>query len=122
MEAGRLADDYTAARKDKVAEKGEKVVKPTDRRQYLWCGKYRKLSHMAWDCRQSQPKLEREKDKGEAAREAKRNLKDIECFNCHQKVYYASDCPSNALFCREKLPGMVGEQTRTGTELTRKGL
>ena len=34
MEAGRLADDYTAARKDKVAEKGEKV-KATDRRQYL---------------------------------------------------------------------------------------
>ena len=71
--------------------------------------------------RQSQPKLEREKDKWEAARKAKRDFKDIECFNCHQKGHYASNCPSNALFCREKLPGKVGEPTRTGTELTRKG-
>ena len=120
MEAGRLADDYIAARKDEAAEKGEEEKAP-DRRQSLRCGKCRKLGHLARDCRQSQPKLEREKDKGEAARRPKRDLKDIECFNCHQKGHYASNCPSNALFCREKLPGKVGEQTRTGTELTRKG-
>ena len=53
--------------------------------------------------------------------EDKRDLKDIECFNCHQKGHYVSNCSSNVLFCREKLPGKVGEQTRTGTELTRKG-
>ena len=76
---------------------------------------------MVRGCRQSQPKLEREKDKGEAARKAKRDLKDIECFNCHQKGHYASNRPSNALFCREKLLEKVGEQTRTGTELTKKG-
>ena len=116
MEAGRLADDYIVARKDEAAEKGEEEKAP-DRRQSLRCGKCRKLGHLARDCRQSQPKLEREKDKGEAARRPK----DIECFNCHQKGHYASNCPSNALFCSERLPGKVGEQTRTGTELTRKG-
>ena len=120
MEAGRLADDYIAARKDEAAEKGEEEKAP-DRCQFLRCGKCRKLGHLARDCRQSQPKLEREKDKGEAARKAKRDLKDIEGFNCHQKGHFASNCPSNALFCRKKLPGKVGEQTRTSTELTRKG-
>ena len=120
MEAGRLADDYIATRKDEAAEKGEEEKAP-DRCQFLRCGKCRKLGHLTRDCRQSQPKLEREKDKGEAARKAKRDLKDIEGFNCHQKGHFASNCPSNALFCREKLPGKVGEQTRTSTELTRKG-
>ena len=80
-----------------------------------------KLGHLERDCRQSRPKLARGKDKGEAARKPKRDLKDIECFNCHQKGHYASNCPSNALFCREKLPGLVGEKTGTSTELTRKG-
>jgi len=47
--------------------------------------------------------------------------KMVQCFNCYQKGHYVSNCPSNALFCRENLPGKVGEQTRAGTELTRKG-
>ena len=29
----------------------------------------------------------------------KRDLKDIECFNCHKKGHYSCNCPSNALFC-----------------------
>ena len=120
VEAGRLADDYIAARKEDAAEKGEEEKSP-DRRQSLRCGKCRKFGHSARDCRQSLPKWEREKDKREAGKKPKRDLKDIECFNCHQKGHYASNCPSNALFCREKLPGKVAEQAMTSTGLTRKG-
>ena len=82
MEAGSLADDFIAARKDEAAEKGEEEKAP-DRRQSLRCGKCRKLGHLARDCRQSQQKLEQEKDKREAASKATRHLKNIECFNCH---------------------------------------
>jgi len=38
MQAGRLAGDYNATRKDEAAEKGEE--KTPDRRQSLRCGKY----------------------------------------------------------------------------------
>ena len=51
----------------------------------------------------------------------RKDLKDIECFNCHQKGHYASNCPSNALLCGEKGPGKVTKWMSTGTELTRKG-
>ena len=57
VEAGRLADDYIAARKEDAAEKGEEEKSP-DRRQSLRCGKCRKFGHSARDCRQSLPKWE----------------------------------------------------------------
>ena len=35
----------------------------------------------------------------------RRDLKDIDCFNCHQKGHYSFNCPSNALFCGVKRVG-----------------
>jgi predicted aspartyl protease len=32
---------------------------------------------------------------------SKRDIKDIECFNCHHKGHYSSSCPRNALFVTE---------------------
>ena len=32
----------------------------------------------------------------------KKDLKDIECFNCYQKGHYASNCPDHSLFCMER--------------------
>ena len=97
MEAARLADDYITGRKDEVAEKEEKEKAP-DYCQSHQCGKCWKLGHLAWDYRQSQLKLEHEKDKGDAARKPKRDLKDIKCFHCHQKSHYAFNCPI-AMLC-----------------------
>lgn len=119
-EAGRLADDYIAARKENAAavekEDGKKVL---DRRQPLRCGKCRKLGHLARDCRQTlQPRVERET---EAQRRPRKDLKDVECYNCHKKGHYSSNCPSNALFCRERPPGKVVEQKTACHGLKRKG-
>ena len=41
-------------------------------------------------------------DVGKRLDKPKRDLKDIECFNCHKKGHYSSNCPHNAMFCREK--------------------
>ena len=68
-EAGRLADDYIIARKENAAgiEKEEDKKVP-DRRLPPRCGKCRKLGHMARDCRQTQARFEREKEKAEVLR------------------------------------------------------
>ena len=29
-----------------------------------------------------------------------RHLKDIDCFNCHKKGHYSSNCPQNAMLCK----------------------
>ena len=104
VEAGWLADDYIIVRKKNTAgiEKEEDKKVP-DRRLPPRCGKCQKLGHMARDCRQTQPRFEREQEKAEVLRKPRKDLKDIECYNCHQKGHYSSNCPSNALF-REKSP------------------
>ena len=33
---------------------------------------------------------------------SRRDLKDVECFNCHKKGHYSSNCPHNALYCTER--------------------
>ena len=40
---------------------------------------------------------------------SKRDLKDIECFNCHCKGHYSSQCPRNALFVTERRTVQQGE-------------
>ena len=118
-EAGRLADDYIIARKENAAgvEK-EEEKKVSDRRLPPRCGKCLKLGHVARQCRQTQPRFERERERPEVPRRPRKDLKDIECYNCHQKGHYSSNCPSNALFCREKAPGEVVKQS---AELKRSG-
>ena len=32
----------------------------------------------------------------------RRDLKDIDCFNCHKKGHYSSNCPQNAMLCTER--------------------
>lgn len=73
---------------------------------------------MAHDCRQTQHRFEREKEKAEVPRKPRKDLKDIECYNRHQKGHYYSNCPSNALFCREKSPRVGVKQS---PELKRSG-
>lgn len=40
---------------------------------------------------------------------SKRDLKDVECFNCHNKGHYSSHCPRNALFVTERRTVYQGE-------------
>ena len=32
----------------------------------------------------------------------KKDLKDVECFNCHKKGHYLSKCPNNVMLCVER--------------------
>ena len=81
-EAGGLADDYIIARKENAAgvEK-EEERKVSDRRLPPRCGKCRKLGHVARECRQTQPRFERERERPEVPRRPRKDLKDIECYN-----------------------------------------
>ena len=92
-EASKLSDDYVQAHKD-GAESQKKDGDKSGRR-CLQCGK---LGHVAKDCwRQSKPQGQR---KGQTvSKHPKNDLTDIECFNCHKKGHYSSNCPHNAMIC-----------------------
>ena len=64
-------------------------------------------------------KTESEKTKQEAPKRPKRDLKNLECFNCHEKGHYAFQCLKDAHFCKDS------RETREdahGVDVKRKGL
>ena len=112
LEAAELADDYLRARKQNpeatFREEDRKLPEirpPVGPRRCLRCGK---PGHLVRDCRKAIPRPSeagKEKEPGakqEKAEGQKKDLKDIECFNCHQKGHYASNCPHRAMFCMER--------------------
>ena len=109
-EAGRLADDYYQARKESQVGKGSNHGKggSGDKVKCLRCGK---PGHRVESCRVKlgqQEKRSYPAGFSEGPR-SKRDLKDIECFNCHRKGHYSSQCPRNALFVTERRTVRQGE-------------
>ncbi len=105
-EAAKLADDYLQARKEDLAsrESGKREGDKSGRR-CLRCGR---PGHLAKDCRvpvAGQPqKQEKTSDHSAGGRNEhpKQDLKDIECYNCHKRGHYSSNCPQNAMLCTER--------------------
>ena len=97
--AGELADDYVQARGLEIDTHNpgfRKTVKPGTGRLCHGCGK---PGHQIKDCQMKKPLEGRDRMTGRSTEKAKRDLKDIECFNCHKKGHYSSNCPHNALLC-----------------------
>ena len=121
-EAGKLADDFSQARKseEKIEEKkkSEKTSKSCHN-----CGKF---GHIAKDCRMKIPK---NGEQGHTTNKSvKKDLREIECFNCHKKGHYSTNCPRNAMFCVERKVNQCGtmpmerKKTCTRPGMLRKGL
>ena len=119
--AGKLADDFIQARKESqnVRHHDDKsgIQGRNSRRQCNLCGK---AGHIAKDCRSKAKSQEEEKgqepvklgseENGQQSVKSgsgkpKRDLKDIECFNCREKGHYSANCPknttTNAMLCTQ---------------------
>ena len=123
-EAGRLADDFLQARKESCLQKDKKSqdgssgsIVERDRRSQDWRRNDRSVKHclrcgipghFAKDCR---VKLERTEDQWERS-PPRKDLRDIECFNCHKKGHYSSNCPHRAMFCTERRVRMNRQESQ----------
>ena len=120
-EAGKLADDYAQARRQNDGRRSDPTKKPMEQKG-VRCHRCQKIGHLAKDCRASKPgDGNRGKDPsgGDTGRQ-KRDLSQIECFNCHQKGHYSSNCPRNAMFCRESRLVQDGRSTVTKRWIQRR--
>ena len=112
QEACKLADDYLAARK---AHQGASEAcdgrKPRESAQNLRCQRCKKLGHIARDCHVKLEELEGEPGKKQPEKKTgfKCDLQDVECYNCHHRGHYSSNCPKNA---REKRPALAPLEMR----------
>ena len=72
-------------------------------RQYQTCGK---PGHLLKECRRNFIKphetLGEKKTSSANQDRGKKDFKELECFNYHQKGHYASNCPQRAQFCMER--------------------
>ena len=103
--AAKLADDYWQARKSNCGDK-----RPNFGKQHQLGAKHCQIcgkpGHLANDHRKGffksqDPSGEKTTPSVKQGR-GKKDLKEIECFNCHQKGHYVSNCPQRALFCMER--------------------
>ena len=62
----------------------------------------------------SEPREEKKETSGRWNLGGKRDLKNIDCFNCHQKGHYSFNCPSKALFCGVKRAGKWNPGVKRG--------
>ena len=89
-EASQLADDYMQARRLEQKETSAQASQRTNI-TCIKCGL--RVGHNA----------RREKSSLHNGGRSRRDLKDIECFNCHQKGHYSSNCPSKAMLCQSSI-------------------
>ena len=61
-----------------------------------------------------EPREEKKEASGRWNLGGKRDLKNIDCFNCHQKGHYSFKCPSKALFCGVKRAGKWNPGVKSG--------
>ena len=98
-EASKLAEDYIVARKEDAtnAKFKEEEKSPGKQKPVLRWSKCAKNSFLTRDGRQ----LVKTEIKQETPRRPKRDLKNLECFNCHEKGHCAFQCPRTAHFYKE---------------------
>ena len=94
-----MADDYIVARKEDAtnAKDEEEKQNPEKRSSAPRWNKGRRNGYQTRDGRQGQVKTESEKT---TPRRPKKDLRNLECFNCHEKGHYAFQCPKDAHFCK----------------------
>ena len=122
-EAAKLADDYWQARKTTFGKRtGFNKAPLGGEKKCQTCGK---LGHLATDCRRnsSRPQETSEvKPLGNRPERGKKDLKDIECFNCHKKGHYSSNCPARekpatGMFCMERRMDHQGQSVLTKSKV-----
>lgn len=91
-EASKLADDYIVARKEDAANvKSKGKRNPEMHNRY---GGFRGNGQPPRESRSGQGKTDKEKARQENPRNPRRDPKNVECFNCHEKGNYAFQCPN----------------------------
>ena len=108
MEAAKLADDYHLARKGRdgdIKHNGKAPMKPG-----IKCLKCGKIGHIARECRGTSLRPEiKTNGEGKRNKRTRKELKDVECFNCRKKGHYSSNCPDRSLLCMEGRVDQLGE-------------
>ena len=100
-EAGTLADDFLLARrenKSEVEKQSQDSRKANNDKAPRYCQRCGIPGHVAKDCQVKLGKSGEQKDQSAGPR---RDLKEVECFNCRKKGHYSSNCPHQAMFCTE---------------------
>ena len=69
------------------------------------CGK---LGHVVKDCHTSAPSQSQNQDKrsdpsgGGKGEQPKKDLKEIQCYNCNKKGHYSANYPQKAMLCSDR--------------------